>query len=158
MFSNQLGDGETLHKRRLQRPSEPHGEGGELVHAGANVAFVRVSLRTFYCAPLQDGPLVLEPGPLFARDGDKNRSEQINYRILRGQNRLREEWTTEFTANPRFWSLSPPSGNEGNIFQIDEDTGNITMTKAADIAGPITLTVLVNPYLPLDALCRTSGV
>lgn len=35
------------------------------------------------------------------------------------------------------------SGNEGNIFQIDEDTGNITMTKAADIVGPIILTVLV---------------
>lgn len=31
---------------------------------------------------------MLEPGPLFARDGDKNRSEQISYRILRGQNRL----------------------------------------------------------------------
>lgn len=101
---------------------------------------------------------MLEPGPLFARDGDKNRSEQISYRILRGQNRPGEGWTSEFTANSRFLSLPPPSGNEGNIFQIDEDTGNITMTKAADIAGPITLTVLVNPYLPLDALCRTGAV
>lgn len=36
---------------------------------------------------LQDGPLVLEPGPVFAKDGDKNRSEQISYRILRGLNR-----------------------------------------------------------------------
>lgn len=35
------------------------------------------------------------------------------------------------------------SGNEGNIFQIDEETGNVTMTKAADIIGPITLTILV---------------
>lgn len=26
------------------------------------------------------------------------------------------------------------------------------MTKAADIAGPIALTVLVNPYIPLEAL------
>lgn len=34
----------------------------------------------------QDGPLVLEPGPVFAKDGDKNRSEQISYRILRGLN------------------------------------------------------------------------
>lgn len=115
-------------------------------------------MRTFYCAPLQDGPLVLEPGPLFARDGDKNRSEQISYRILRGQNGPREGRTSELTAILRFLFLLPPSGNEGNIFQIDEDTGNITMTKAADIAGPITLTVLVNPYLPLDALCRTSGI
>lgn len=32
----------------------------------------------------QEGPLVLEPGPVFAKDGDKNRSEQISYRILRG--------------------------------------------------------------------------
>lgn len=39
--------------------------------------------------------------------------------------------------------FSSSSGNEGNIFQIDEETGNITMTKAADIVGPIILTVLV---------------
>lgn len=37
-------------------------------------------------------------------------------------------------------------GNEDNIFQIDENTGNITMLKPADIAGPISLTVLVNGY------------
>lgn len=36
------------------------------------------------------------------------------------------------------------AGNEGNIFQIDEETGNISMTKAADIVGPIVLTVLVS--------------
>lgn len=29
---------------------------------------------------------MLEPGPVYAKDGDKNRSEQINYRILRGLN------------------------------------------------------------------------
>lgn len=95
---------------------------------------------------------MLEPGPLFARDGDKNRSEQISYRILRGQKRLREGGASGFTANSTFSSFPPPPGNEGNIFQIDEDTGNITMTKAADIAGPIALTVLVNPYIPLVAL------
>uniref|UniRef100_H3CE78 Cadherin domain-containing protein n=1 Tax=Tetraodon nigroviridis TaxID=99883 RepID=H3CE78_TETNG len=77
----------------------------------------------------EDGPLVLEPGPLFARDGDKNRSEQISYRILRG--------------------------NEGNIFQIDEDTGNITMSKAADIAGPITLTVLASQVSNRDQFAVT---
>ncbi|TNM90617.1 cadherin-related family member 5 [Takifugu flavidus] len=77
----------------------------------------------------EDGPLVLEPGPLFARDGDKNRSEQISYRILRG--------------------------NEGNIFQIDEDTGNLTMTKAADIAGPITLTVLASQVTNRDQFAVT---
>lgn len=49
------------------------------------------------------------------------------------------------------------AGNEGNIFQIDEDTGNITMTKAADIVGPIILTVLVSniQYLILQ-VCQMS--
>ncbi|XP_060924489.1 cadherin-related family member 5 [Limanda limanda] len=77
----------------------------------------------------EEGPLVLEPGPVFARDGDKNRSEQISYRILRG--------------------------NEGNLFQIDEDTGNITMTKAADIIGPITLTVLASQVTNRDQFAVT---
>ncbi|XP_060892693.1 cadherin-related family member 5 [Labrus mixtus] len=77
----------------------------------------------------EEGPLVLEPGPVFARDGDKNRSEQISYRILRG--------------------------NEGNIFQIDEETGNITMTKAADIVGPITLTVLASQVTNRDQFAVT---
>uniref|UniRef100_G3PYT2 Cadherin domain-containing protein n=1 Tax=Gasterosteus aculeatus aculeatus TaxID=481459 RepID=G3PYT2_GASAC len=77
----------------------------------------------------EDGPLVLEPGPLFARDGDKNRSEQISYRILRG--------------------------NEGNIFQIDEETGNISMAKAADIVGPITLTVLASQVTNRDQFSVT---
>ncbi|XP_047218950.1 cadherin-related family member 5 isoform X1 [Girardinichthys multiradiatus] len=77
----------------------------------------------------EEGPLVLEPGPVFARDGDRNRSETISYRILRG--------------------------NEGNIFQIDEDTGNITMTKAADIAGPIILTVLGSQVTNRDQFAVT---
>lgn len=47
------------------------------------------------------------------------------------------------------------AGNEGNIFQIDEDTGNISMTKAADIVGPIVLTVLVSDkeYSGLQVCC-----
>ncbi|XP_029354385.1 cadherin-related family member 5 [Echeneis naucrates] len=77
----------------------------------------------------EEGPLALEPGPVFARDGDKNRSEQISYRILRG--------------------------NEGNIFQIDEETGNITMAKAADIVGPITLTVLASQVTNRDQFAVT---
>ncbi|XP_030270589.1 cadherin-related family member 5 [Sparus aurata] len=77
----------------------------------------------------EEGPLVLEPGPVFAKDGDKNRSELISYRILRG--------------------------NEGNIFQIDEETGNITMTKAADIVGPITLTVLASQVTNRDQFAVT---
>lgn len=141
----------------------------------------------------QEGPLVLEPGPVFAKDGDKNRSELISYRILRGLNRTWTEPEPEYKQNQsikaavilnkldkvpsNFWnsgnvlnilnlSVAPPawcaddgvflpSGNEGNIFQIDEETGNITMTKAADIVGPITLTVLVNDLLSLVVL---SGV
>ncbi|XP_026149700.1 cadherin-related family member 5 [Mastacembelus armatus] len=77
----------------------------------------------------EEGPLVLEPGPMFAKDGDKNRSEQISYRILRG--------------------------NEGNIFQIDEETGNITMAKAADIVGPIILTVLASQVTNRDQFAVT---
>ncbi|KAL7406287.1 hypothetical protein ABVT39_017201 [Epinephelus coioides] len=77
----------------------------------------------------EEGPLVLEPGPVFAKDGDKNRSEQIGYRILRG--------------------------NEGNIFQIDEETGNISMAKAADIVGPITLTVLASQVTNRDQFAVT---
>ncbi|XP_015227070.1 PREDICTED: cadherin-related family member 5 [Cyprinodon variegatus] len=77
----------------------------------------------------EEGPLVLEPGPVFARDGDRNRSEPISYRILRG--------------------------NEGNIFQIDEDTGNITMVKVADIVGPIILTVLASQVTNRDQFAVT---
>jgi len=44
---------------------------------------------------------------------------------------------------PFLCCLPSSLGNEGNIFQIDEETGNITMAKAADIVGPIILTVLV---------------
>ncbi|XP_068433878.1 cadherin-related family member 5 [Clinocottus analis] len=77
----------------------------------------------------EDGPLVLEPGPVFAKDGDKNCSEQISYRILRG--------------------------NEGSIFQIDEETGNISMAKAADIVGPITLTVLASQVTNRDQFSVT---
>uniref|UniRef100_A0A8C7ICK7 Cadherin domain-containing protein n=1 Tax=Oncorhynchus kisutch TaxID=8019 RepID=A0A8C7ICK7_ONCKI len=78
---------------------------------------------------VQDGALSLEPGPLYAKDGDRNRSEMINYRIIRG--------------------------NEGSIFQIDEETGNISMAKAADIAGPITLTVLASQVTNRDQFAVT---
>lgn len=54
------------------------------------------------------------------------------------------------------------AGNEGNIFQIDEDTGNISMTKAADIVGPIVLTVLVshmqNLILRVCHMCFAKGL
>ncbi|CAG5848585.1 unnamed protein product [Menidia menidia] len=48
-----------------------------------------------------------------------------------------------------------PKWNEGNIFQIDEETGNITMTKAADIVGPIILTVLASQVTNRDQFAVT---
>lgn len=129
------------------------------MHAGSG-SRLSGSLRTFCWALLQDGALALEPGPLFARDGDRNRSEQISYRILRGGKRLRGGGADPSPS--RFLQPSPPppppSGNEGNIFQIDEETGNISMSKAADIAGPITLTVLVRAPLGARFCARFWGV
>ncbi|KAK3561531.1 hypothetical protein QTP86_007498 [Hemibagrus guttatus] len=78
----------------------------------------------------QEGPLQLHPGPIYARDGDKSRNEEISYKIVRG--------------------------NEDNIFQIDENTGNITMLKPADIAGPISLTVLASQVANRDQFAATS--
>ncbi|KAK5874408.1 hypothetical protein PBY51_019352 [Eleginops maclovinus] len=100
----------------------------------SNLGIAKLCVSTGYRGKVnltekEDGPLVLEPGPVFAKDGDKNRSEVISYRILRG--------------------------NEGNIFQIDEDTGNISMAKAADIVGPITLTVLASQVTNRDQFAMT---
>ncbi|XP_060797894.1 cadherin-related family member 5 [Neoarius graeffei] len=78
----------------------------------------------------QEEPLQLNPGPIFARDGDKSRNEQISYKIVRG--------------------------NDDNIFQIDEKTGNLTMLKPADITGPITLIVLASQVLNRDQFASTS--
>ncbi|XP_066504295.1 cadherin-related family member 5 isoform X2 [Hoplias malabaricus] len=78
----------------------------------------------------QEGPLQLQPGPVYARDGDKSRNEEISYKIVRG--------------------------NEDSIFQIDETTGNITMLKPADIAGPISLTVLASQVSNRDQFAATS--
>lgn len=46
VFPDQLGDGQTVRERWLQRSGEPHGEGGEGVHV--HVTVVRVPLRTFF--------------------------------------------------------------------------------------------------------------
>ncbi|XP_062869463.1 cadherin-related family member 5 [Trichomycterus rosablanca] len=78
----------------------------------------------------QDGPLQLLPGPVYARDGDKSRNEEISYKIVKG--------------------------NEDSIFQIDETTGNITMLKPADIPGPISLTVLASQVSNRDQFASTS--
>ncbi|XP_016308637.1 cadherin-related family member 5-like [Sinocyclocheilus anshuiensis] len=78
----------------------------------------------------QDGALQLQPGPVYARDGDKSRNEEISYKIVRG--------------------------NDDNIFQIDEKSGNISMLKPADIAGPISLLVLASQVLNRDQFATTS--
>lgn len=43
VFPDQLGDGQTVRERWLQRPGEPHGEGGEGVRV--HVKVVRVPLK-----------------------------------------------------------------------------------------------------------------
>ncbi|XP_051504509.1 cadherin-related family member 5 isoform X2 [Myxocyprinus asiaticus] len=78
----------------------------------------------------QDGTLQLQPGPVYAKDGDKSRNEEISYKIVRG--------------------------NEDSIFQIDENSGNITMLKPADIAGPISLLVLASQVTNRDQFATTS--
>ncbi|KAM7397332.1 hypothetical protein PAMP_020314 [Pampus punctatissimus] len=62
------------------------------------------------------GVLPLKPGPLYAIDGDSGRNEKIIYSFL--------------------------SGNEEKLFEIDPNTGNITMQRAADVVGTISLTVV----------------
>ncbi|XP_076879552.1 cadherin-related family member 5 isoform X2 [Brachyhypopomus gauderio] len=78
----------------------------------------------------QDGPVQMQPGPVYARDGDKSRNEEISYKIVRG--------------------------NEDGIFQIDENTGNITMLKPADISGPISLTIVASQVSNRDQFASTS--
>ncbi|CAL8243574.1 unnamed protein product [Lota lota] len=100
----------------------------------ANLGMAKLCISTGYKGRVnltekEEGNLILEPGPLYAKDGDKNRSESISYKILRG--------------------------NEGNIFQINEETGNISMVKAADIVGPITLTVLASQVTNRDQFAMT---
>ncbi|KAG5839123.1 hypothetical protein ANANG_G00201590 [Anguilla anguilla] len=77
-----------------------------------------------------EGVLPLEPGPVFAIDGDRGRNEQIIYRIM--------------------------GGNEAGIFNLDENTGGITMLKAADVAGPVVLTVLALQFLNSDQFSTTT--
>ncbi|XP_030280722.1 cadherin-related family member 5 isoform X2 [Sparus aurata] len=64
----------------------------------------------------ETGTLPLKPGPLYAIDGDNGIKEGIMYSFL--------------------------GGDAGGLFQINSDTGNITMLKPADVLGTISLTVL----------------
>ncbi|XP_017295002.1 cadherin-related family member 5 isoform X1 [Kryptolebias marmoratus] len=64
----------------------------------------------------ETGVLTLKPGPLYAIDGDSGINEAITYSFL--------------------------TGNGTDLFEINPNTGNITMKKPADVLGPISLTVL----------------
>ncbi|XP_031717697.1 cadherin-related family member 5 isoform X1 [Anarrhichthys ocellatus] len=64
----------------------------------------------------ETGVLPLEPGPLYAIDGDSGINEEVTYSFL--------------------------AGDGGGLFQINPNTGNITMLKPADVLEPISLTVL----------------
>ncbi|XP_067447054.1 cadherin-related family member 5 isoform X1 [Thunnus thynnus] len=64
----------------------------------------------------ETGVLPLKPGPLYAVDGDSGINEEITYSFL--------------------------SGNEGRPFEINPNTGNITMLKAVNVSETISLTVL----------------
>uniref|UniRef100_A0A803JQJ1 Cadherin domain-containing protein n=1 Tax=Xenopus tropicalis TaxID=8364 RepID=A0A803JQJ1_XENTR len=64
----------------------------------------------------ETGALVLQPGPLYAIDGDTGINTPIEYLVL--------------------------AGNDAGIFAVDKFSGNITMTKAADTLGIIFLQIM----------------
>ncbi|XP_062402520.1 cadherin-related family member 5 [Sardina pilchardus] len=74
------------------------------------------------------GPLPLKPESLRAVDGDEFIKALISYRLL---------------------SVS-------DIFAVNENTGEITMKKAADVAGPIVLTVMAYQTLNADRFATTT--
>uniref|UniRef100_A0A3B5A230 Cadherin-related family member 5b n=1 Tax=Stegastes partitus TaxID=144197 RepID=A0A3B5A230_9TELE len=63
----------------------------------------------------ETGVLPLKPGPLHAIDGDTGINEKITYSFL---------------------------SNEDNLFEINQNTGGITMLKPTDVLGTISLSVL----------------
>ncbi|XP_014823501.1 PREDICTED: cadherin-related family member 5-like isoform X1 [Poecilia mexicana] len=64
----------------------------------------------------ETGVLPLKPGPLYAVDGDFGIKEEITYYII--------------------------AGNEDGLFQINPNSGNITMLRPTDVVKEIALTVL----------------
>ncbi|XP_007568538.1 cadherin-related family member 5-like isoform X3 [Poecilia formosa] len=70
----------------------------------------------------ETGVLPLKPGPLYAVDGDFGIKEEITYYII--------------------------AGNEDSLFQINPNSGNITMLRPTDVVKEIALTVLgINPNI-----------
>ncbi|XP_026057691.1 cadherin-related family member 5-like isoform X2 [Carassius auratus] len=80
---------------------------------------------------LVPGPLTLEPGPLMAIDGDKGRNDPIHYTFL--------------------------GGNDGGIFQIDTDTGSITMREPVE-TGTIVLSVMAYQRENADQFATTTVI
>ncbi|XP_077066230.1 cadherin-related family member 5 [Siphateles boraxobius] len=80
----------------------------------------------------ETGPLSLKPGPVLAIDGDKGRNEAIRYSFL-GE-----------TGDP--------------TFQINMDTGSITMLKPVGEAGPIVLTVMAYQKENPDQFATTTVI
>uniref|UniRef100_A0A4W5N8Q7 Cadherin-related family member 5b n=1 Tax=Hucho hucho TaxID=62062 RepID=A0A4W5N8Q7_9TELE len=76
------------------------------------------------------GALPLQPGPVHAIDGDIGLNVPIMYRFA--------------------------TGSDYGIFQINQNTGDITMLKAVDVAGPLTLTVLALQTSNSDQFATTT--
>ncbi|XP_016392038.1 cadherin-related family member 5, partial [Sinocyclocheilus rhinocerous] len=77
-------------------------------------------------------PLSLEPGPLLAIDGDNGRNDPIVYIFL--------------------------GGNEGGIFEINTDTGSITMQEPVKEAGTIVLSVMAYQKENVDQFATTTVI
>nr|XP_056707945.1 cadherin-related family member 5 [Euleptes europaea] len=69
-------------------------------------------------------PLILNPGPLYAVDGDVSLNEKVEYRIV--------------------------DGNDNDTFSVNRDTGNITMNKPANTLRTFMLYIMAsqanNPF------------
>ncbi|XP_051548605.1 cadherin-related family member 5-like [Myxocyprinus asiaticus] len=78
------------------------------------------------------GPLPLKPGPVNAIDGDKGRNEPIGYRFL--------------------------EGNEDGTFDINSNSGSITMLKPVGVSGPIVLTVMAFQEQKIDQFATTTVI
>uniref|UniRef100_H3C212 Cadherin domain-containing protein n=1 Tax=Tetraodon nigroviridis TaxID=99883 RepID=H3C212_TETNG len=94
------------------QPCTKYNSGGNVICSSSGYTG-RVTLNK-----KEPGFLKLNPGPLYAIDGDDGINEEITYKIL--------------------------GGNDGNLFEIKSNTGNVSMQREADTLETITLTVLAS--------------